>query len=293
MRPLVVFVMLVAAAAPAYAQMDSREGIALQNQILELRHELQDMQRSGGGYEPPRPAQQSSGGAGSGELAAALLDRVSRLEDQTRSLRGQVDQLQYQLTAQQRDLSKQIGDLAFRQQTASSASPSTYAPGSPFVPPATLGTEAPAPPAPVSPLPQGALAVPPPPPRRTPELAISEASAALARHDYPAAEAAAREVLARGNSPRAVDAQYILAQSEAALHNSQQAAVDYYDAYNRAPKAARASEALLGVANALLVLNDKKSACQALAKLRAEFPSPRAEIREEATTARRNAGCRG
>ncbi|MGI3776497.1 MAG: tetratricopeptide repeat protein [Janthinobacterium lividum] len=268
--------------APARAQMDSREGIALQNQILELRRELQDLERGGGGQQAPqRSAPQPSQGAPvSGELTAQLLDRVSQLEDRTRALRGRVDQLQNQLTQQQQDFAKQLGDLSFRQsQSAAAPAAPTYA-----APSASAAPSA------------GVLGVAPPAPavsHRTPELSIQEANAALARRDYPAAESAAREVLSHAGSPRAVDAQYILAQSEAGEHNNQQAAVDYYDAYNRAPKAARASEALLGVANSLIALGDKRSACQALDKLRSEFPSPRADVREGVAAARRNGSCHG
>ncbi len=276
---------------PAAAQIDSREGITLQNQILELRREMQDLERGGGqGGGPavaPRPAPQAAPAAG--ELTAQLLDRVSQLEDRTRSLRGRVDQLQNQLSQQQQDFAKQLGDLSFRQQQAGAAAETTppfpgLAPGQ-----AAGGAGSPASP--------GVPGVPPPaaPPvvHRTPELSIHDASAALARRDYPAAESAAREVLSRPGSPRAVDAQYILAQSEAGEHNNQQAAVDYYDAYNRAPKAARASEALLGVATSLLALGDRRSACQALDKLRSEFPSPRSDVREGVAAARRNGACRG
>ncbi len=262
--------------APARAQVDSREGIALQNQILELRRELQDLERGGGGAlqtAPSRPPPQSA--PPPGDLTAQLLDRVSQLEDRTRSLRGRVDQLQNQLAQQQQDFAKQLGDLSFRQQQAGAAPPAASA-----APAATAGVLGVAPPAPAA-------------THRPPELSIQEASAALARRDYPAAEAAAREVLAHPGSPRAVDAQYILAQAESGERNNQQAAVDYYDAYNRAPKAARASEALLGVANSLLALGDKRSACQALDKLRAEFPSPRSDVREGVAAARRNGGCRG
>ncbi len=42
---------------------------------------------------------------------------------------------------------------------------------------------------------------------------MQEANAALARRDYPAAEAAAREVMAK-RGPRAGDAQFVLAQAE-------------------------------------------------------------------------------
>ncbi len=85
---------------------------------------------------------------------------------------------------------------------------------------------------------------------------MQEGSAALARRDYPAAEAAAREVLAR-RGPRAADAQLLLAQAEMGERNYQQAAPDFYDAYNRSRTGARAPDALLGVANALLALGDR------------------------------------
>ena len=104
--------------------------------------------------------------------------------------------------------------------------------------------------APPPPPPPGSLALLPPstslggppsgppgtagPVRRTPELAIQEGNAALARRDYPAAEQAAREVLS-GNrtSPRAYDAQFLLAQALTGQRQYSQAAIAYDDAYNR------------------------------------------------------------
>ncbi|MEJ1979258.1 MAG: hypothetical protein WDN49_27285 [Acetobacteraceae bacterium] len=74
--------------------------------------------------------------------------------------------------------------------------------------------------------------------------------------------------------------------------NYQQAAPDFYDTYNRNRTGPHAADSLLGVANALIGLGDKPSACEALAKLRAEFPQPRADIREGEGSARQRAGCR-
>ncbi|MGY4803826.1 hypothetical protein ACVMLK_20505, partial [Teichococcus aerofrigidensis] len=55
-------------AAPALAQMESREGIALQNQILQLRQEMEALRRGGGGgYAAPVP------GGGGGALDAGRL----------------------------------------------------------------------------------------------------------------------------------------------------------------------------------------------------------------------------
>ncbi len=273
------------AGGPALAQMDSRDAIALQNQILELRQQIQQMQQRGGAPTPVYRPDRSGGGDTSG-LTAQLLDRVSTLEDQVRDLRGQVDQLTNQQQRQGEDLNKQIADLTFAMQNgaAGGASPAPaprQAPATLSPPPSVLGA-----------VPSTGLGGPPPgPPPRTPELAMQEGNAALARRDYPAAEAAAREVLAK-KGPRAADAQFLLAQAEMGERNYQQAAPDFYDAYNRSRTGGRAPDALLGVANSLIALGDRQSACDALAKLRAEFPQPRPDIREAEAATRQRAACR-
>ena len=122
---------------------------------------------------------------------------------------------------------------------------------------------------------------------------MQEGNAALARRDYPTAEAAAREVLAGGRaSPRAGDAQFLLAQSLAGKRDYQAAAVAYDDAYNRSRTGSRAPDALVGLANSLLGINERQAACATLDKLRAEFPSPRPDVREAVVAIRGRAGCR-
>ena len=97
--PMVTAAFLLAPIAPGRAQVDSREGIALQNQIYQLRQELKSVEdqmgRGGGGgnrphaYVPP-PAPQQYGG---NELLTQLLTRVDALEDQVRQLRGRIDEI--------------------------------------------------------------------------------------------------------------------------------------------------------------------------------------------------------
>ena len=258
-------------AGPAVAQMDSREGIALQNQIMELRRDLQSLQSQRSGGLPPPVVR--GGGGGSSELSTQLLDRVSSLEDEVRRLRGQLDEQSNANRRAQDDLSKQIADMNFRQQNSGSAPQGGGVSG---------GAS-----------PSAALAGPSSGPvRRPPELAMQEGNAALARRDYPMAEAAAREVLAVPRSPRSTDAQFLLAQSSTGKRDFQGAAIAYDDAYNRARTGPRAPDALLGVANALLALNDRAAACASLDKMRAEFPSVRADVREGAAALRGRAGCR-
>ena len=121
---------------------------------------------------------------------------------------------------------------------------------------------------------------------------MQEGNAALARRDYAAAEAAAREVLRFPQSPRAADAQFLLAQSLNGKRDYQAAAVAYDDTYNRGKTGTNAQPALLGLANSLIALNEKRAACATLDKLKAEFPNPRADLREPVNGARQRAGCR-
>ena len=101
------------------------------------------------------------------------------------------------------------------------------------------------------------------------------------------AEAAAREVLSNRTSPRAYDAQLLLAQSLSGQKQYAQAAIAYDDAYNRSRKGARAQDALLGLADALAAINEKKASCDTLGRLRAIFRELRPDIREGMAATRR------
>ena len=121
---------------------------------------------------------------------------------------------------------------------------------------------------------------------------MQDGTAALARRDYATAEADAREILNNNRtSPRAYDAMFLLAQAQAGQRQYSQAALSYDDAYNRSRKGPHAPDALLGLANALVGLNDKPSACQALAKLHAEFPTLRPELHDQVAFTYGRAGC--
>jgi len=277
---LVATLLLAVPMAPARAQVDSREGIALQNQIYQLRQELKAVEdqtsRGGGSTIRPAPAyappQQVNGG---NDLLAQLLTRVDALEDQIRQLRGRIDETQNQLQRQNDDLGKRIDDLAFQ------VSPQV-APGTRPAQPSTAREEEPAAAAPQAPRP----AAP-----RTPEILLQEGNAALARRDYTAAEAAARGVLANRTSPRAYDARLLLAQALSGEKQYAQAAIAFDDAYTSSRKGTHAQDALLGLANALSAINEKKAACDTLSRLRADFPQQRSDIAAGAAAAAQKTGC--
>jgi TolA-binding protein len=307
--PLAAVLALGLAVTPARAQIESREGIALRDQIAELRHEVQILQSqvsNGRGGSMLGAAVQPVPSSGGNDVTAQLLVRVDQLADQVRQLRGRIDELQNQLQQQTADLGKRIDDLTFlvenpkaaaaaaaaaRQAAAAGGTPGQTSPnGAPTPPTGVLGT-----------LPAGSPGAGPPPGGpppgaplpRTPELAMQEGTAALARRDYVTAEAAARQILS-GNrtSPRAYDAMFLLAQAQYGQREYSQAALSYDDTYNRARRGAHAEDSLLGLANALVGLNDRVSACQALANLHAQFPTSRADLRDPIAAARQRAACR-
>jgi len=309
---------------PAAAQ-TSREGIELRNQIYELQQQVQALQQQvgqgGGSYlgQAGAPPSQQSGGSPN-ELVPQLLTQVQSLEGQVRDLRGQVDQLQNQVNQQIADLTKRIGDLAFQMQNGGQAGNAAQGEAPPPAGPAAAGGQTqstpPASPAPLqlSPAPglltapqngaaatasqPAALPAPPAPPPaqaapRTPEVALRDGEIALGRRDYPAAETAAREVLNKfRTSPRAYDAQYLLAEALAGQRQFAQSAIAYDDTYNRNRKGVHAPEALIGLAYSLSAINEKRAACDTLGKLHTEFPHAAAEIKQAATTVGQRAGCK-
>lgn len=285
-HPVVLATLLMVAIGPsvARAQIDSREGIALQNQIYQLRQDLRTLQdqasRGGGARGPayPQPPQPLYGGGGN-DLLPQLLTRVDALEEQVRQLRGRTDETQNQLQQLGQDLNKKIDDLAFQ------AGPQG---GRPALPPSGASASYAPPPA--------AYLAPPPGSRsssgtRTPELALQEGNAALNRRDYPAAEAAAREVLANRTSPRAYDAKLLLAQALQGERQYPQAAVAFDDAYNLSRKGSHAQEALLGLATSLGAIKEFKASCDTLSRLRTDFPQLRSDIRDGAAAAAQKASC--
>jgi TolA-binding protein len=138
---------------------------------------------------------------------------------------------------------------------------------------------------------------PPPPPaasadgKRTPEMALQEGHAALARRDYATAERSAREVMANRTSPRAYDGQFLLAEALQGQRQYAQAAIAFDDAYNRSHKGRHAEDSLVGLASALTAINEKRAACDTLTRLHNEFPSVRADLKDAIAKTNERAGC--
>lgn len=248
----------------ARAQSDtltSREGIALQNEILSVQNQVQQLQAQvqqlqasgGGGGGNAAPAPSNGGG---GDLVTQLLQRVTTLEEQVRTLTGNLQQLQNQVDTQNAQLSKQLGDLTFQVQNGGASASGAAAGGGAGSPPTP---EAAAP----------AVAAP------TPEELMQRGILALHQGHYKESEGIAREILAKHrSSPRSYDAQFLLAQSLQGEQRYQDAALAFDDTYNMNRKGPRAPSALLGLSMTLSAIHQKAAACDTLKTLHAQFPKP-------------------
>ncbi len=283
---------------PAVAQ--TREGIALQNQILQLQREIQLLEQRGGGYGapgyppqggyPPGGYAQAAPPTAGNDLVPQLLTRVDSLEAAVRDLRGRVEELSNQFQQQASQLGKRIEDLQFQVQNAQ-AGPGSAPSGERRAPPPPPPVSRPPPAAAGATAPADTTQAPVGGGPRTPELALQQGDAALARHDYAVAEQEAREVLANRASPRAYDGQFLLARALMGQRQYSQAAIAYDDAYNRQKRGSHAPDSLLGLANALTAINEKRAACDTLGKLHTEFPALRADLHDRVAQAGRRAGC--
>jgi len=269
--------------SPARAQMESREAIALQNQLLQLRQEVEQLRARGGAVSAPAPSR--SGGAGN-EMLGQLLDRVTNMEEETRRLRGRVDEAENRDRRLAADVQKLTEDMEYRLQRLEGGGTAAR-PAAPAAPPAAVARPA-APTAPTAPV------VPPPAATapRSAERALSDGQAALARRDYPAAEAAAREALATRGGTQQANAQLLLGDALSGKRDWGNAAIAYNEAYTRARTAPRAPEALLGLAGAFQGLGNRREACDTLNDLRSNHPNLSAALQERATAARARAQCR-
>ena len=265
-------------AAPATAQVETREGIALQNQILDLRRELDALRRGGGAVAAPSAPSRAP--AASGDLVPQLLSRVQELEEENRRLRGRADVAENNDRQLRAEIEKLRGDLDFRLQALERGAGRPAAPRPPQPGPAAQAQ----PPAPASPAPSSAP--------RTPERAIADGQAALARRDFPTAEAAAREAIRARPGGRAQDAHLLLGDALMGKRDFQNAALAYDEAYSRNRQGARAPEAMIGLANAFQGFGAKREACETLDNLRSNFPNLSGPQAQRAADSRRRAQCR-
>jgi TolA-binding protein len=295
---MAAFIALLPFGAAAQPMVQSQEGIALENQILQLQAQVQQLQAGGaggsalGGGGGGAPPPDNGGAAVPSSVLTNLLTQVQQLQSQIQDLNGRVDTLQNQVNTQNAAMAKAIGDIKFAMGNAApGGAASGTAPGQGAAPGGTPAAANASPKGPQNlnpvPPPAHAAAVP-----ASPKEALHLAQTAILKRDFPTAEAAARGILATSkSSPQGYQAQYILAQSLYGEGKAQDSAIAFDDAYNRDRSGAYAPGSLLGLANSLSAIHQEAAACDTLASLNSQFPTPPKGMEGAIAAASKRAHC--
>ncbi len=288
--PVAILIAMLGLATPVVAQ--DLDPVRVEKRVTKLESEVRAVQRKvfpGGDpryFEPEITAPAAAAPAVSGTPATAplvdLAERVGQLETQQRGLIGQVEAVQFENRQLKEQLSKLRGDIEFRL-TALEGGNSTPAPA-----PGAVVVKPPAKPVKLDP-----AAKPKPEPAVTADAAWKSAYANVIAKDWPATETAMTDFLAAWpNSTRLPQARYWLASSFAERNQHAQAARNFLELYQTAPKSDRAPDSLLGLANAMQGLKKPKDACRVLGELQSVYgPKLTPALEAKASALRDKAKC--
>ena len=268
MRGLMFAAALFATAATAQ-NFDPVDPNRLNQRVGKLEGEIKAVQRKvfpGGDPKyfapeiaPAAPAAVEPAGTPATSAVTDLQTRVGGLEQQLRSLTGQVEASQFRIKQLEETLAKTRGDLEFRLTALEGgAKPADVAPAAAR---------------PLKPVPEAAKPVTAPDARLDPNLDPAEAAwrvayAPVEAKDYAKAEVALTDYIAANpKAARASSAQYWLGRSYMAQGKSAQAAKAFLDGYQKYPKGVRGPDSLLYLGNALIELKKPDQACRALNEL--------------------------
>ncbi len=241
--------------------------------------------------------------------------RISQLEDQMRTLTGQLEEVNYNLDQMKRrldtlasDVDQRLGALEHGGAPAAAGSAAPAA-ATGAVPPRALvapkGAGAnPAEPASQSgvlgqlPAGEGQQAAAPAAssagtlPSGTPQEQYNYAFGLLRQANYPAAEQALRSFIQHyPNDPLAGNAQYWLGETYYVRKDYNNAAAVFAEGYQKYPKGGKAADNLLKLGMALGQLGQKADACRAFARLDRDFPTAPAAIKERASDEKKRLAC--
>lgn len=266
----------------------------LADRLERLERDLRDLQRFTfrGGQPPASGAAPGTGAAslGGDQVVSARLaqaeERIHQIEQELRSLTGQLERLIFTSNQLAQRVEKLVGDVDFRlkdverevgslRQGPAVVAPPTSAPATP--------RQAVQPPA----VEEGGL------PAGTAMQRYDHAFALVRKQDFAAAERAFREFLVKyPNDKLTGNAQYWLGQTHFVRKQYEPAAKAFLEGYAKHPESAKAPESLLRLGLSLHALGQNREACAAWSEVGRKFPNAEARIKEDAVREIKEANCR-
>jgi tol-pal system protein YbgF len=307
--------LLCSCAGGAQAQ-SSNDVRPLLDRLDRLERDMNLLQRqvyrgngSGGAPVPVNPPDAQS--------AANYEVRFGQIDDQMRTLTGQIEEVTYNLAQMKRRIDTLASDIDQRlnalehhdgpsaapsSQTSSvgsansravAAAPPPGAGANPAEPASRSGTLGQLPAAPAeqtaaAPAAANAAALP----SGSPQDQYNVAFGLLRQANYAGAEQALRAFLQRyPNDPLAGNAQYWLGETYYVRKDYNNAAAVFAEGYQKYPKGGKAADNLLKLGMALGQLGQKADACRAFGRLDRDFPSAPGNVKERAVDEKKRLGC--
>ena len=249
-----------------------------------------------------------------GDGPSALSDdvRIGQLEDQMRTLTGQIQEVNYSLDQLKRRLDTLSNDVDQRFSAIEHGTPgaggglASAGPGPGAPPDDAAGSSLSAPPPhdlgtlrqpegngnPAPPPPPQVASTPPTLPSGTAQEQYNYAFGLLRQANYPAAEQALKAFVKNyPGDALAGNAQYWLGETYYVQKDYQNAATAFAVGYQRYPKSDKAADYLLKLSMSLGNLGKKGEACTAISHLNRDFPMAPSNVKERAAGERQQLGC--
>lgn len=259
----------------SYAQ-SANETKALVNRIDQLESQIQTLSQSSysSGDRPPGLAPTAGYNAAGSSAVGGLEVRMTGLEDQMRTLNGQIEKQTYDISQLKNRMDKVQGDL--EQRLTALEQKSNAAPPAPMVdnslPPSDRATAPAADHNLTDPSDtrdtKGSSAA------ATPDQEYEAAYTQLQRHDYIGADSAFRAFIKKyPSNPLDSNAQYWLGESLYARGKYNEASAAFAEGYSKYPKGAKAPDTLLKLGVSLGDAKKTKESCTVLRQLAKDFPT--------------------
>lgn len=280
---LAVLFLSVATISPSFGQEDSsRQVIALQNQVAQLKAQVSQLQsqnmyadNSSDKHRKKKHNDDSADSTANSNLLPDLVSRINNLEDQQRVMRGELDDLSNQLKTQTDLINKKIDDMNFAAGHGDTANVDANKA-------ASVGAGASS--AAIAASKTGGA-------NNATGNTLKDGQQALLNGDFQKAESIARQLLTTSEGSKSVNAQFLLAQAQAGQGNFKASSVSYYTVFKNFPKSSKAPVALLGVGYSLVKNGKAQEACQALGLLHNKYPNASDQVKKSASKLSQKAKC--
>ena len=261
---------------------NSRQVIALQNQVAQLKSQISQLQAQNTNFNDDsdnyrkkrhKDKDEDDNLATNNSLLPDLVSRINNLEDQQRVMRGEIDDLSNQLKTQNDLINKKIDDMNFAAGRGGASNGSSD----------DVVTDSKSEVSKKSSISDDSGIVKSVKPETGSTL--RDGQQALLNGDFQTAESIAQKILSTPEGAKSPSARYLLAQAQAGQGNFKGSSVNYYAVYKNFPKS------LLGVGYLMLKNGKVQEACQAVSLLHSKYPNVSTQVKSSALNLSRKAKC--